>query len=144
MNVRTAAAALAAVVLLAAPLRAENAAKGDAILAGYRTITLPMKGTSIAFLKKGDRVDVLVTFDAVLKDGKEKVTATILQNVLVRNVQKAPDLMATGAVELIVNPNEAQYAELGEKQGDLQILIRGDGDTDMKPMEMASFRKLFR
>lgn len=145
MNVRTAVAALAAAVLLAAPVRAGDAApKGDAVPAGYRTITLPMRGTSIAFLKKGDRVDVLVTFDANMKDGKEKVTATILQNIVVRNVLKPGELTGTGAIELLVNPNEAQYVELGEKQGDLQVLIRGEEDKEMKPMEMASFRKLFR
>ncbi len=148
MNVRIAVAALAAVAVLAVSGRSADApaAKGDSrIPPGYRAITVPLTGARMAFLKKGDRVDVLATFEAVMKDHtKEKLTATLLQNVVVINLQKPAGLAEEGAVELLVNPNEAQYAALGRRQGELELLIRGDGDTAMKPMEMASFRKLFR
>lgn len=112
---------------------------------GYRAISLPLAGYKIAFLEKGQRADLLVTFDAVMKDNKkEKVTATIMQNVVVVNVVKPAKLEETGAVELLLNPNEAQYAALSQYQGELSITRRAEGDTAMAPMEMASLRKLFR
>ncbi|MCX5797247.1 MAG: hypothetical protein NTY77_17285 [Elusimicrobia bacterium] len=115
------------------------------LFAGYRAIALPMSGYKIAFLEKGQHVDVMVTFDAVMKDKKkEKVTATILQNVMVVNVQKPAKLEELGVVDLLLNPNETQYAALSSYQGELSIGRRAEGDVAMTPMEMASLRKLFR
>lgn len=115
------------------------------LYAGYRAIAIPMSGYKLAFLEKGGRVDVMVTFDAIMKGGKkEKVTATILQNVVVVNVQKPAKLEETGVVELLLNPNETQYAALSFYQGELSIGRRAEGDTAMTPMEMASLRKLFK
>ena len=80
-----------------------------------------------------------------MKDGsKEKVTATILQNIVVVNVRKADKVEEPGVVELLVNPNEAQYIALALKQGEVHVASRAADDTEMKAMEMASFRKLFR
>ncbi|MFA6028236.1 MAG: RcpC/CpaB family pilus assembly protein [Elusimicrobiota bacterium] len=127
------------------PLKKSDADEGG-LYPGYRGVALPISSNQVVFLKKGDRVDVLVTFDAKMADDrKEKVTATILQNVLVVNVQKptkADD--KEGIVELLLNPNEAQYAALSIMQGQIHISIRSRGDTEMHPMEMASFRKLFK
>lgn len=122
---------------------AEPSAPKTESFRGYRKVGLSLPGSQTAFVKKGDRVDVISVFDASLKDGKEKVAATILQNVLVANVipARAED---KGAVELWVNPNEAQYLALGVRQGELQLAVRPEGDTEMKPMEIASFRKLFQ
>ena len=33
---------------------------------------------------------------------------------------------------------------LGLQQGTLHLMVRPEGDVAMKPMEMASFRKLFK
>ena len=73
------------------PPEAEQGDKAEAapqygLVKGYRGTTLPVGGDQALYLKKGDRVDVLVTFDAATKEAKEKVTATILQNVLVLGV----------------------------------------------------------
>ena len=132
---------------------------------GYRGAILPIDQEMKILIKPGDRVDVLVTFDAVMNDGrKEKVTATILQNVLViavgtnlgqgmnakqfKNMGEKEDKTAAFAekasVSLALNPNEAQYLALAIKQGDPTVIMRGLGDAEMHPMEMASFRKLFR
>jgi pilus assembly protein CpaB len=132
---------------------------------GYRGAILPIDNEMKALIKPGDRVDVLVTFDALMNDGrKEKVTATILQNVLVIAVgtnlgqgMSAKQFKAQGAAEeksaafsekatigLALNPNEAQYLALAMKQGEPTVIMRGLGDVEMHPMEMASFRKLFR
>ncbi|MDO8756559.1 MAG: Flp pilus assembly protein CpaB [Elusimicrobiota bacterium] len=132
---------------------------------GYRGAILPIDQEMKILIKPGDRVDVLVTFDALLNDGrKEKVTATILQNVLViavgtnlgqgmnarqfKNLGDKEDKTAAfsekASVSLALNPNEAQYLALAIKQGDTTVIMRGLGDAEMHPMEMASFRKLFR
>jgi pilus assembly protein CpaB len=132
---------------------------------GYRGAILPVEPELKALIKPGDRVDVLVTFDAVMNDNrKEKVTATILQNVLVIAVgtnmgqgMNAKQFKDAGAKEdksaafseksmisLALNPNEAQYLALAMKTGDTAVVMRGLGDVEMHPMEMASFRKLFK
>ena len=132
---------------------------------GYRGAMLPIEAEMKALIKPGDRVDVLVTFDAMMNDGrKEKVTATILQNVLIIAVgtnlgqgmnakqfknaaateEKTQAMAEKSTVSLALNPNEAQYLALALKQGDPTVIMRGLGDVEMHPMEMASFRKLFR
>jgi pilus assembly protein CpaB len=132
---------------------------------GYRGAMLPIEPEMKALIKPGDRVDVLVTFDAMMNDGrKEKVTATILQNVLIIAVgtnlgqgmnakqfkgaaameEKTAALSEKSTVSLALNPNEAQYLSLALQQGSPTVIMRGLGDVEMHPMEMASFRKLFR
>lgn len=132
---------------------------------GYRGAILAIDNEMKALIKPGDRVDVLVTFDALMNDGrKEKVTATILQNVLVIAVgtnlgqgmsakqfkdlgnkeEKSAAFSEKATIGLALNPNEAQYLALAMKQGEPTVIMRGLGDIEMHPMEMASFRKLFR
>jgi hypothetical protein len=126
----------------ASKTRLDDWAKG--VLIGYRATAIPVSGNQVMFLKKGDRVDVLVTFDAQMKTSKEKVTATILQNCVVTEVYRPADAEKMGVVQLLLNPNEAQYAALAYRQGELSVTLRAPNDTEMHPMEMASFRKLFR
>ena len=116
---------------------------GGGLKNGYRAVTLPVAQHQLAFIKAGGRVDVLVTFEAILPKGtREMVTATILQNVLVLAVGVVG---AEGAVQLALNPNEAQYAALAvDPKKSLWLIARAPGDEEMHPMEMASFRKLFR
>ncbi|MCX5784771.1 MAG: RcpC/CpaB family pilus assembly protein [Elusimicrobia bacterium] len=115
------------------------------LVPGYRGTSIPAPGDQLLYVKKGDRVDVLVTFDTVTaKEVKEKVTATILQNVIVINVKRPDNVKDMGAIELLCNPNEAQYLALSEAQGKTSIAVRAPGDVEMHPMEMASFRKLIK
>jgi len=135
---------------------------------GYRGALMPIDGDLKPLIKPGDRVDVLVTFQAVMKDTgqKERVTATILQNVLVIAVgtnlgqgmnaaqfknsaameEKSAAFAERASVALALNPTEAQYLALAIKEsgGDVTVVMRGLGDVEMHPMEMASFHKLFR
>lgn len=143
MKMRTAVAAALLAAFAALPARSADT-PDEAVTAGYRGMAVPLSGDQAAFVKKGDRVDAMVTFDAKLKDTKEKVTATILQNVLVLDVIKPAKLEDNGAIELVLNPNEAQYLALSLQQGDVRFSVRAPGDKVMPPMEMASFRKLFR
>ena len=119
------------------------------LVKGYRGTSIPLGGDQLLFLKKGDRVDVLVTFDAKMEDAdkkerKEKITSTFLQNILVINVRKPEKIDETGAAELLLNPVEAQYAALSISQGKITVVVRAVGDTELHPMEMASFRKLIK
>lgn len=114
------------------------------LVPGYRGTAIPASGSQLLFVKKGDRVDVLVTFEAATKEAKEKMTATILQNVIVINVQKPERVEGMGVIELLCNPNEAQYLALSVDQGDTSLAVRAPGDVEMHPMEMASFRKLIK
>ncbi len=132
---------------------------------GLRGAILPVKNELLKLVKPGDRIDILVTFDAVtVENKKDRVTATILQNILVLGVgtnlgQGLTNLMAKqkqaqeaeasafseeGALSLSLNPMEAQYLALSMKQGDITVAVRGLGDLEMHPMEMASFRKFFK
>ena len=132
---------------------------------GYRGCVLPLENDLLRLIKPGDRVDILVTFDAVMGDNrKEKVTATILQNVLVLGVgsnlgqglsgaqAKAKDAAASAdqafsekaGLSLALNPNEAQYLALSSKQGEVAVIVRGLGDVELHPMEIASFKRLIK
>ncbi|HBA60627.1 MAG TPA: hypothetical protein DCZ92_07375 [Elusimicrobia bacterium] len=117
-----------------------------AIVPGYRAVSLPVAAVQALFLSPGDRVDLLVTFEAVMKgDTKEMVTATILQNIIVLNVYRPDSLDGNGVVQLMCNPNEAQYAALSLAQSKrINVTRRAPGDVQLSPMEMASFKKLFR
>jgi len=131
---------------------------------GYRGAIVSINSALLKLIKPGDRVDILVTFDALMNDNrKEKVTATILQNVLVLGVgsdlgqgltakqfgektksdKQSAAFAEKGILSVALNPNEAQYLALAMKQGELVVILRGLGDIEMHPMEMASFRKLF-
>ncbi|MDD5208084.1 MAG: hypothetical protein PHV36_01730 [Elusimicrobiales bacterium] len=116
------------------------------VLPGYRGVSLKVSGSQALFLESGDRADMLVTFDAIMGSGdKEKVTATILQNVVVVKVFKPASPAESGVVQLLCNPNEAQYASLSLAQANNIVLVRrAAGDFEMRPMEIASFRKLFK
>ncbi|HNW43924.1 MAG TPA: hypothetical protein PKI19_05415 [Elusimicrobiales bacterium] len=166
---------LAAPALYAQEKPAEAVPSQTGLAAGYRATALPVPGHQLLYVKEGDRIDLLVTFEAVTgrkeslsvssstlksapgkdpagtapKDGgkeiKEKMTATILQNIVVLNVRKPAKLEDLGAIELLLNPNEAQYAALSvAKASNINISVRAPGDTELHPMEMASFRRLIR
>ncbi len=132
---------------------------------GYRGAILPINPAMRDLIKPGDHVDILVTFDAKMADGhNEKVTATILQNLMVLavgdnmgqglNAKQAKALNSQqgqlaslsdkAAVSVALNPDEAQYLALSMKEGEVAVVLRGLGDLEMHPMSMASFRKLFK
>lgn len=127
---------------------------------GYRGAALAVPPETARLVKPGDHVDVLVTFDAVLADGRhEKVTATILQNILVLAVgsdlgpgmgRKTDDADARAAIlsdkaalSLALNPLELQYLALSQKQGETTVGVRALGDGEMKVVPMSSMSNLF-
>ncbi len=112
---------------------------------GYRGASIDISTSKMGSIRPGDRIDVLVTFDAIMaNNSKEKVTATILQNVLVLDVLRGANSEDTGAIKMALNPVEAQYNALSLYQGNVDVVRRDPGDTEMHPMEIASFKKLFK
>lgn len=108
MNIRS-----LAVVLVLAASPAFSAEKAPAMPAGYRAMALPFPSHQLVFIEPGDRIDIMVTFSAVMgekaKTRKEEVTATIMQNVVVSAVNRAE-----GVVQLLFNPNERPVRRQGQ------------------------------
>lgn len=107
---------------------------------GYRGVILNLPKKDLAWVRKGDSVDVISVFDAVMKgDRKEKIGATLLQNVKVAGVNARK-----GTIVLLVNINEAQYAALATQQGKVFLSLRAKGDKKLQAVEIASYRKLIK
>ena len=49
-----------------------------------------------------------------------------------------------GVLSLALNPQEAQYLSLSFKEGEVSIIVRGLGDVEIHPMEIASFKRLIK
>lgn len=128
---------------------------------GY-VISVP---ASIAgMIKPDDNVDVLLTFEALMKNGsRQKVAVTLLQNVKVLGVgsdlgqgldarsaaamkNKEEDAAAysdNSALSLSLSPRDAQYLALAQAEGDISVILRSHGDVTNYLMEIATFDKLF-
>ena len=127
---------------------------------GYRAAVLPVERDLALLMKPGDRVDVVVTFEAMMaQGGRQKVTATILQNLLVLSVgkdlgaaagkaegppaDKTASFSQTETVSVALNPYEFQYLALAGETGRLGVSLRAPGDIEIHPIQMASLSKLF-
>jgi pilus assembly protein CpaB len=134
------------------------------VLPNYRAFMLDVNTSVSSLVKPNDKVDVLLTFEALLKGGtKEKTTATILQDVQVLGVggnlgqgmdstqkQASAERDANSAafsdrsvISLSVTPIEAQYLALAKEEGEITIIVRSTGDSQRYPIEMSSFQRLF-
>ena len=111
---------------------------------GTRAVSLPIDDYQLGPIRTGDTVDVLVAFDARANKSKQRLAATVLQNMKVLGVERSGSSKEKGVLRIRANPNEVQYAALAASQGEVSIALRRSGDVDLYPMEMASFVKLFR
>jgi pilus assembly protein CpaB len=132
---------------------------------GYRGVVLDVPVNFLRLVKPGDRVDVYLTFDAVLNTGKkDKFSLALLQNIQVLGVgsnlgqgmsseqkkQRDEEEKETRAfsdkapISLALNPKEAQYLSLAKEQGELMVVVRGLGDLEMYPLEAESFTRIFQ
>lgn len=133
--------AVLAVLALCAPAFCE--AKTDDIPPGYRAMSLVLPAHEWQYLTNGGRVDFLVSFEALMKTGKHRVVATILQNVLVKNVLPPRAQGEPGTAQLFLNPNEGQYFALSmDGSNKVAVIERGPKDTAMAPMEMTARVKI--
>jgi hypothetical protein len=111
---------------------------------GYRSVSVPVPGDELMDLRPGDRVDLVSIFEAQGAKGKERFAATVLQNVKVLGLGAPKGAEGHGAALLMLNPMEAQMALLAVRQGPVGLARRGPGDDEIYPMEMTSYRRLFR
>lgn len=128
---------------------------------GY-IVNVPM--ATAGMIKPDDNVDVLLTFEAMMKSGnRQKVAVTLLQNVKVLGVGsdlgQGLDARAANAMKnkdddaaaysdnstlaLALSPRDAQYLALAEQEGNVSVILRSHGDVNNYLMEIATFEKLF-
>lgn len=128
---------------------------------GY-IINVPI--ATAGMIKPDDNVDVLLTFEAVMKSGqRQRVAVTLLQNVKVLGVgsdlgqgldAKAANAMKNkeedaaaysdnSTLALSLSPRDAQYLALAEAEGNISVILRSHGDVNNYLMEIATFEKLF-
>lgn len=131
-------------------------------LRGFIINNIPIATASL--IKPDDNVDILLTFQAVMKNGtQQNVTVTLLQNIKVLGVgsdlgqgldaktasslkNKDEDASAfsdSSSLALALSPRDAQYLALAQKEGDISVILRSHGDVTNYLMEIATFEKLF-
>ena len=129
---------------------------------GFVINDIPVATASL--IKPDDNVDILLTFQATMKNGSQQnVTVTLLQNIKVLGVgadlgqgldaktasalkSKDEDAAAfsdSTALALALSPRDAQYLALARKEGDISVILRSHGDVTNYLMEIATFEKLF-
>ncbi len=129
---------------------------------GY-VINVPI--ATAAMIKPDDNVDVILTFEALMKNGaRQNVAVTLLQNVKVlgvgSNLGQGVDLKTANAMKnkeedeaaysdssalsLALSPRDAQYLALAEEQGKVFVVLRSHGDVTNFLIELATFDKLFQ
>ena len=115
----------------------ENAGAGlSAVIAtGMRAIAVRVNDvTGVGgFAVPGTRVDVLVTGNAI--GSGESSTITLLRNVVVLAAGPKIERSAMGepqnaaVVTLLVSPKDAEKVTLASREGNIQLVLRGLGDT---------------
>ncbi|MBO4675235.1 MAG: Flp pilus assembly protein CpaB [Elusimicrobiaceae bacterium] len=118
-----------------------------------------------SMIKPDDNVDILLTFEAVLKSGqRQNITLTLLQNIKVLAVgsdlgqgvdaktaaaMKSKDEETSAysdnsSIALALSPKDAQYLALAKEQGKVSVVLRSHGDMSLYTIEIASFERLFQ
>jgi hypothetical protein len=116
------------------------------LLEGGRAFTMALPAYELEDVKSGDRVDLLMTYDNPMGGGtKETITATIIQAAPVLSVTKPDGGQAQASVRLLLSPVQAQYAALAAVQArELRLTVRAAGDSEVRPMEAANFKKIIK
>lgn len=130
-----------------------------------RAYILPVNNQVAKMIKPGDKIDILVTFDANTKTGgKEKNSVTILQNVLVlgvgsdlgqgldnaskvRNKEEEQNNAAfsdTSALSLALDLQSAQILALCQETGEVNVVVRSRGDSERPSVTVTNFSTIFQ
>lgn len=117
---------------------------------GRRAVSIPVNNITAmhGLINAGDRVDVLVTFNAP-GEQKTPATSTIIQNVPVLAVNG--NLATEGAskqepqtVTVMVEPEQAQQIALAIQQGSIQLALRSPDDSDIVQLRTSIPEHLMR
>lgn len=130
-----------------------------------RGFVINVNSSVAGMIKPDDNIDVLLTFEAQMKNGtRQKVTVTLLQNVKVLGVgsdlgqgldaksaaalknkeENAAAYTDSSMLSLALSPRDAQYLALAQSEGDISVILRSHGDVNNYIMEIATFEKLFQ
>ena len=134
----------------------------------YRGYMLPVRADTARMVKPDDKVDVLVAFDAIMKNGShQRVVVTLLQNVTVlgvgTNLGQGLDVKSASAMKskeeeaaafsdndtlaLALTPKDAQYLALARSQAGedgISVVLRSRGDMNVHIIDAATFDRLFQ
>ncbi|MBR4507946.1 MAG: Flp pilus assembly protein CpaB [Elusimicrobiaceae bacterium] len=131
---------------------------------GNRAYILEVKNQVAKMIKPGDKVDILITFDAQLKNSnKEKMSVIILQNILVLGVgsnlgqgldsaaknknkedeQNSAAFSDMSTLSLSLGLEAPQYLALAEEEGEITVVVRAPGDMNENSVPITSFSSLF-
>lgn len=131
---------------------------------GNRAYILEVNNQVAKMIKPGDKVDILITFDAQLKNSnKEKMSVTILQNILVLGVgsnlgqgldsatknknkeeeQNSAAFSDMSTLSLSLGLEAAQYLALAQQEGEITVVVRAPGDMNETSVPITSFSSLF-
>lgn len=113
-----------------------------------RAITIAVnevKGVA-GFVLPGDRVDVMFTSNVDRTD-KKPATRTLLQNIEVLGVDqistdKDGEPKVVNAVTVLVTPEEGKKLTLGQTVGDLNLMLRNEGDVAVARDEVITLAAL--
>ncbi len=129
---------------------------------GY-IISVPLSTANM--IKPDDNVDVLLTFEANMRNGtREKVSITLLQNIKVlgvgSNLGQGIDLKTANAMKnkeeeeaafsdssalsLALSPQDAQYLALAQEEGVISVILRSHGDVTTHITDVTTFGRLFQ
>jgi pilus assembly protein CpaB len=107
---------------------------------GYRVVAVKVDAVSSggSLIQPGDRVDVLVHLQANPQGGiASQTTKTILKDVKVYAVdsifvgkEHEEEIASAKTISLLVKPQEAEMVQLVSKAGEVQLVLRGPGDTE--------------
>jgi pilus assembly protein CpaB len=104
---------------------------------GFRAVSVPVNDVvAVAgWVRPGTHVDVMVTLDDVRTE-QEPVTQVVLQNVPVLGNDKSIERDSEGeaveiaVVTLLVTPQDAERLAMADNDGQLQLALRNNLDTD--------------
>lgn len=115
-----------------------------------RGFVMTVDSNIASMIKPDDKVDVLLTFEAIMKDGShQRMNIILLQAITVlgvgSNLGQGLDLKTaaalrnqeedaaaytdTSALSLAVTPEDAQYLALAKDEGTLSVVLRSPGDV---------------
>jgi pilus assembly protein CpaB len=105
---------------------------------GMRAVTVAVNEVIgvAGFVLPGMRVDVLVT--GTPPDGRNRMTTTVLQNILVLSAGQAMQADARGqpisapTVTLLVTPEQAETLTLAGNEGRIQLVLRNGSDQTIE------------
>lgn len=129
--------------------RGSGAGLAPVIPEGMRALSLKVNevvGVS-GFVLPGMRVDVLVTGSP--PDDRNRMTATILQNILVLSAGQEMEAdaqgraMNVGTVTLLVTPEQAEKLTLAANRGQVQLVLRNGSDQTIAATSGAKETELY-